>query len=101
MSISSLWLFLAAQRKSRDAPVLVNAGPNKPADRDDKTALKQSVEQNNEKKMKNPEDEKKDQEEVKPVAAGNTENKEETKFNVRKVCSCDGRRIEWFLFFSL
>lgn len=40
----------------------------------------------NEEKVEKPEDETKDQEEVKPAPAVNTKKTEETEFNVRNVC---------------
>lgn len=85
VSISSLWLFPAAQRKSREAPAPIKPEENKPANVDDKTAPKQSVKQNNEEKVEKPEDEKKDQEEVNAAPAVNTKKTQETEFNVKKV----------------
>lgn len=85
VSMSSLWLSPAAQRKSREAPAPVKPEENKPANDDDKTAPKQSETQNNDEKVKKPEDEKKEQEEVKPAPDVDLKKTEETEFNVRKV----------------
>lgn len=83
-TISSLCLFPAAQRTSREAPAPAELEKNKPAN--DKAAPEQSVKQKNEEKGEKPEEEKKEREEVEPAPAVSTKKTEETEFNVRKVC---------------